>query len=100
MINIELKISSMMQSRVEDVFNKEDISILDSGELLVRTTLPNKEWLLTLLFSVGEHLEVIAPADLREAVAMKLQKMTEKISIKWILKVDRLLSNDRDSIIL
>lgn len=78
MTNIELKISSTMQSRVEDVFKKEDISILDSGELLVRATLPNKEWLLTLLFSFGEHLEVIAPAHLREAVTMKLKKMAEK----------------------
>lgn len=42
MTTIVLKISSIMQSRVEDIFNKEDISVLETGDLLVKATLPKK----------------------------------------------------------
>jgi len=67
-----------MQSRVEDIFNKEDISVLETGELLVKATLPEKEWLFSLIFSFGEHVEVLAPKEMREAIASKLRLMAEK----------------------
>jgi len=78
MTTIVLKISSIMQSRVEDIFNKEDISVLETGELLVKATLPEKEWLFSLIFSFGEHVEVLAPKEMREAIASKLRLMAEK----------------------
>ncbi|MFJ9462199.1 helix-turn-helix transcriptional regulator [Viridibacillus arvi] len=78
MTTIVLKISSIMQSRVEDIFNKEDISVLETGDLLVKATLPEKEWLFSIIFSFGEHVEVLAPKEMREAIASKLRLMAEK----------------------
>ncbi|MGE7771200.1 helix-turn-helix transcriptional regulator [Viridibacillus arvi] len=78
MTTIVLKIPSIMQSRVEDIFNKEDISVLETGDLLVKATLPEKEWLFSLIFSFGEHVEVLAPKEMREAIASKLRLMAEK----------------------
>ncbi|WP_348920071.1 helix-turn-helix transcriptional regulator [Enterococcus rotai] len=78
MTTIILKISSMMKSRVEDVFNKEDITVLETGELLIEATFPEKEWLFSLIFSFGEHIEVLAPKELRQTIVSKLKLMTEK----------------------
>ncbi|WP_207694854.1 hypothetical protein DOK67_0003083 [Enterococcus sp. DIV0212c] len=78
MTTIVLKVSPKMKSRVEDVFNKEDIVVLETGELLVTATFPEKEWLFSLIFSFGEHIEILAPKELRQKMATKLKLMAEK----------------------
>ncbi len=78
MINLILKVSSSMKSRVEDVFNEEDIDVLETGELLITATLPEKEWLFSLIFSFGEDIEVIAPKEMRDSIATKLKLMANK----------------------
>ena len=78
MTTIVLKISSNMKSRVEDVFNKEDVAVLDTGEFLVTATFPEKEWLFSLIFSFGEHIEILAPEEMRQKMATKLKLMAEK----------------------
>ena len=78
MIDIVLKASPMMKSRVEDIFNEEDIEILETGELLITATMPKKEWLLSMIFSFGEEIEVLAPKSFREHIASKLKLMVKK----------------------
>lgn len=77
-IELVLKVSPLMKSRVEDIFNEQDIEVLETGELLVTATIPEKDWLFSLIFSFGEHVEVLAPKDLRETIASKLQLMITK----------------------
>lgn len=78
MITLVLKAASTMKSRVEDIFNQEDIEILETGEFLITATFPEKEWLLSLIFSFGEDIEVLEPKKLRETIASKLRLMTDK----------------------
>lgn len=78
MTTIVLKVSPQMKSRVKDVFNKEDIAVLETGELLVTATFPEKEWLFSLIFSFGEHIEVLAPKEMRKKIASKLRLMADK----------------------
>lgn len=78
MTTVVLKVSPKMKSRVEDVFNKEDIAVLETGELLVTATFPEKEWLFSLIFSFGEHIEILEPKELRQKMATKLSLMIEK----------------------
>jgi predicted DNA-binding transcriptional regulator YafY len=80
MTTVVLKVSPIMKSRVEDVFNKEDVVVLETGELLVKATLPEKEWLFSLIFSFGEYIEVLEPKELRQKIASKLKLMNEKYS--------------------
>lgn len=75
---VVLKISPEMKAKTEDVFKKEDIKTLDTGHLLVTASFPEKEWLFSLLFSFGEHLEVLEPKELRQSFVSKLNLMTEK----------------------
>lgn len=78
MTTVILKIAPEMKAKAEDVFKKEDISILDTGDLLVTASFPEKEWLFSLLFSFGEHLEVLEPKELRQSFVSKLNLMTKK----------------------
>ncbi|MDF0479935.1 YafY family transcriptional regulator [Vagococcus sp. PNs007] len=73
-----LKISPIMKARVEDVFNKEDITVLDTGEFLVTATLPDQDWLFSLVFGFGDHIEVLEPQEFRQKVAAKLSLMSGK----------------------
>lgn len=73
-----LKISPIMKARVEDVFNKEDITVLDTGEFLVTTKLPEQDWLFSLVFGFGDHIEVLEPQEFRQKVAAKLSLMSGK----------------------
>ncbi|MDT2831146.1 WYL domain-containing protein [Vagococcus carniphilus] len=78
MIELVLKVSPLMKSRVEDIFNEEDIEMLETGELLVTASFPEKDWLFSLIFSFGKHVEVLAPQEMRESVASKLKLMANK----------------------
>lgn len=78
MMTVVLKLSPEMKARAEDVFKKEDIEILDTGELLITSSFPEKDWLFSLLFSFREHLEVLEPKELRQSFVSKLNLMTKK----------------------
>lgn len=78
LITLVLKVSPIMKSRVEDIFNEDDIEIIETGEILVTATLPEKEWLFSLIFSFGEHIEVLAPSDFRHTITSKLRLMVNK----------------------
>lgn len=75
-IDLVLRVSSSMKSRITDIFKDEDITELDTGELIVTTTMPEKNWLLSLIFSFGENIEVLEPKELRDTVALKLELMS------------------------
>ena len=78
MITLVLKAASTMKSRVEDIFNQEDIEILETGEFLITATFSDKDWLFSLIFSFGEHIEVLEPKEMRETIASKLRLMADK----------------------
>ncbi|HCM90384.1 MULTISPECIES: YafY family protein [Vagococcus] len=78
MITLVLKVAPNMKSRVEDIFNQEDIEILETGEFLITAMFPDKDWLFSLVFSFGEHVEVLEPKKLRESVANRLKLMADK----------------------
>lgn len=78
MITMVLKVAPTMKSRVEDIFNQEDIEVLETGEFLITATFPDRDWLFSLIFSFGEQIEVLEPKKLRETVASRLKLMADK----------------------
>nr|WP_276609466.1 WYL domain-containing protein [Chengkuizengella sediminis] len=76
--SITLKFVPQVRSRVEDIFDKENIEILNTGELIVTAQFPEKEWYFALIFSFGEHVEVLGPERVRQAVASRIKSMHEK----------------------
>jgi predicted DNA-binding transcriptional regulator YafY len=76
--SITLKFAPEVRTRVEDVFARKYIEILNTGELIVTAQFPEKEWYIALIFSFGEHVEVLGPDRVRHAVASRIKSMHEK----------------------
>ena len=76
--SIILKFAPEVRARVEDYFDKENIEVLNTGELIVNAQFPEKEWYYSLIFSFGEHVEVLGPERVRRAVASRIKLMQEK----------------------
>lgn len=76
--NITLKFAPQVRTRVEDVFDRENIEILNTGELVVTAQFPKKEWYFSMIFSFGEYVEVLGPERVRRAVASRIKSMHEK----------------------
>ncbi|MDY6867656.1 MAG: YafY family protein [Chloroflexota bacterium] len=76
--SITLKFAPQVRTRVEDFFDRENIEILNTGELIVTAQFPEEEWFFSMIFSFGEHVEVLGPERVRRAVASKIKSMQEK----------------------
>ena len=76
--SITLKFAPQVRTRVEDYFDREYIEILNTGELIVTTDFSEEEWYFSMLFSFGEHVEVLGPKRIRQSVAAKIKLMQEK----------------------
>ena len=59
--------------RVYDEFKEEEIEKCKDGSFLVRTTLPENEWLYGYLLSFGEHLILKEPAHIKEKIILKMK---------------------------
>lgn len=78
MTSVTLKFSPLVRSRVEDIFNDNKIEIQKSGELVVTAEFPDKEWLITLILSFGEHVEVLGPKQVRDTIISRVNLMYKK----------------------
>lgn len=76
--SITLKFAPQVRARVEDVFDRENIKILNTDELIVTVQFPEKEWFFALIFSFGEYVEVLRPETVRQAVASRIRSINEK----------------------
>lgn len=75
---ITLKFAPEVRTRVEDSFDRENIEVLSSGELIVTAHFPEEEWYYPMIFSFGEHVEVLGPERIRQTVASKIKLIQEK----------------------
>lgn len=76
--SVTLKFAPQVRTRVEDVFDRENVEILSTGELVVTAQFPEKEWYFAMILSFGEHVEVLGPERVRRAVASQIKSMQEK----------------------
>jgi len=80
--SITLKFTPQMRSRVEDIFDRENIEVLNTGEMVVTAQFLEQDWYFTLILSFGEHVEVLGPESVRQAVAFRIKSMHEKYDKK------------------
>ena len=75
---VTLKFAPEVRTRVEDSFDRENIEVLSTGDLIVTAHFPDEELYYPMIFSFGEHVEVLGPERLRRAVVSKIKLMQEK----------------------
>lgn len=79
MVTITLQISKEMAYRVYDEFPQYEI--LPNGDFLCPLVIPRGDWVYHYIATLGEHCEVLEPADIRVQVRDKLRKNLEKYII-------------------
>ena len=82
-----LRIDGALAYRVLDEFGPEQAVRGADGCYTVEARFPVDEWLVGYVLSFGAGAEVLEPPELREAVAVEIQKMSERYG-----NVDRQLS--------
>ncbi len=75
---IVLRFPKEMAYRVYDEFDQGQIQRQTNGELIVSAKMPEDAWLIGSLLSFGAQVEIVSPADLREALAEQAKIIYEK----------------------
>jgi predicted DNA-binding transcriptional regulator YafY len=75
LVDLRLRFSPGIRTRVEDFFDPDGIRTDADGRLLVDVTFPEDEWVYSFLLGFGEHLEVLAPDRIRGLLRDKAEKM-------------------------
>lgn len=72
-----LRFNKEAYSRVVDIFNADEISETDEDFIIVRTDLNYESWLLPIILSFGNQVEVLEPLSLRNKVKENIKKMND-----------------------
>jgi predicted DNA-binding transcriptional regulator YafY len=72
---IILKFSPEARVKVEDYFDEERIETLENGDMIVRVSYPEDEWVYSFILSYGEHVEVLEPPHIKEIIREKAKKI-------------------------
>ncbi len=76
MISLVIRFSRKIRHNVEDYFEKSCLEYMDNGDITATFTLPDNDWVISYLLSLGEHAEVLKPQKIR----ILLQKKSSKIA--------------------
>ena len=72
-----LRFNKKTYSRVIDIFNADDISEMNEEYIIVSTYVRSDTWLLSIILSFGNQVEVMEPASLINKVKENIKKMNE-----------------------
>lgn len=78
--HMELQFPLSMKLRVEESFPPTAISECENGDILVKISLPEDDWLHSMILSFGEDVRVISPEQLRFTLKEKIAKMMKNFS--------------------
>lgn len=77
-IDLVLRVDAEMAYRLYDEFSAEDIETNPDGNFIVKTRIPEGNWIYGYLMSYGEHLEVLEPEQIKMRIAQKYEKALKK----------------------
>jgi predicted DNA-binding transcriptional regulator YafY len=77
-VDLVFKFDPLVQTRVEEFFHPEQITVDDQGDLIVKASFPEDNWVYSLILSYGEHIEVLQPDHIRHLIRKKIEKILKK----------------------
>ena len=77
-LTLTLRIAPQMAYRVFDEFYEDMVEKQPDGSFLVTVTWPEDDWLYGFILSFGGHIEVLAPAHLRNTIKNEAEKIVKK----------------------
>ena len=76
-VDLVLRYRAEMRPFVEEQFALTETEEDDDGRMIVRTTMPDEEWLAGYVLSWGSFVEVLEPQRIREKVASMAQQVVD-----------------------
>lgn len=77
-ISVTLQFTAGVRTRVEDIFDSDQIEVLNNGMLVVTAQFPESDWYVSLILSFGDDVDVLGPQSVRQTIAHKIQSMNNK----------------------
>jgi predicted DNA-binding transcriptional regulator YafY len=77
MQEITLKFDAKMKFAVKEYFKRGKITKNDDGFIIVLINAPIDNWLIGLILSYGQFVEVLKPSSLREEIKNRISKTME-----------------------
>jgi len=77
-VNLVLRFSREIRARVMDFFDEEQIETRKNGDMIVRVSYPEDEWVYSNILSYGEHVEVLSPVHIRKIIREKAKKIIDQ----------------------
>ncbi|MBX3008405.1 MAG: YafY family transcriptional regulator [Melioribacteraceae bacterium] len=74
-VNLVLRYSKELQAQVEEYFDDAQIEYENDGSMIVKIALPDDNWLHSIILGSGEHVEVLEPSHIRDAIKEKAEKI-------------------------
>lgn len=75
MIRLVIRFSQEIRHNVEDYFEKSCLEYLKNGDIKATFELPDNDWVISYLLSLGEHAEVLKPEKIRIILQEKAKKV-------------------------
>lgn len=78
--NMVLRFPSCMKLRLEESFPPQAISTVENGDIRITLSLPEDEWLHSMILSFGEHVQIESPDHLKITLKNRAAKMLKNFS--------------------
>jgi len=76
MTDLVLRFLPEARVKVFDYYDEEQITLQDNGEMIVKVSFPEDEWIYSMILSYGELAEVLEPEHIRKKILEKAKKIT------------------------
>lgn len=80
-VDITLKVGPALAYRIFDEFPRNSVTKQTDGSYIVQTRMQPNGWLYGYLLSYEDHLEVLAPADIRDNLKNKIKNLNKTYKI-------------------
>jgi predicted DNA-binding transcriptional regulator YafY len=78
LVLVVLRFSAALRERFEDYFPDESFSDEGNGMLILKSNMPDEPWLVNMVMTFEDDVEVVSPASLRKKVAERAEKIARK----------------------
>jgi predicted DNA-binding transcriptional regulator YafY len=75
LVNIILKFSPKIKQKVIEYFGEESVNIQEDGNIIVKFTYPEDDYIYSIILGFEEHIEILEPTYIRERLKEKVEKI-------------------------
>ncbi len=75
MVQLVINFKKSIAQNVEDYVDESCLKYMENGDIIATVEMPENDWIISWLLSLGEHVEVIKPERMRTLLQEKARKI-------------------------